>query len=149
MKHKFVPFFVLIFLAAFLSGCGNASPTDITQITSKSLSTTAELTDYEIVDGSFHAMVTLENAPALRYLADSNSISDWQTQFEPYITFADGAQESLAIGETTINQKGSDTVTITFEVSTYLSQDLEAPLDLTIHIAEFEDAFELHALQAS
>lgn len=148
-KRKYIRIFLAVLLIILLSGCGKTAPTDTTKITSKSLSTTAELSDYEIIDGNFHAVVTLENAPSLSDLADADSIADWSTQFEPYLTFADGTQTSLAIGDTTVNQKGN-TVTVSFEVSTYiLSQDLDAPLDLSIHIAEFEDEFELHDLQAS
>lgn len=151
MNHKYIQGFVVALLIALLSGCGKTSVADITQITSKSLSTTAELSDYEVVNDSFFAIVTIDNAPSLRYLADDAcTISDWKMQFDPYIIFADGTQVSLAIGDTTVNQKGNDTVTISFEVSAYIqSQNLEDAHDFEIHIAGFEDDFELHSLQVA
>lgn len=151
MNRKYLKGFVVIFLIALLSGCGKTVAKDITQITSESLSATAELNDYKVADDSFSAVVTIDDATSLRYLADdATTISDWRTQFNPYLILADGTQLKLAIGDATVNQKGKDTVTISFEVSAYIqSQYLENAHDLEIHIAEFEDNFELHSLQVS
>lgn len=151
MNYKYTRIFVLVFLAVFLFGCGKSAASDVTQITSKSLSATAELSDYQISDGSFSASVTIKDAQSLRYLADDEvSVGDWREQFDPYLVLADGSQLKLAIGDVTVNQKGSDSVVILMELSVYIPEDdLTDPMDMEIQIKEFDENFQLYSLKAA
>lgn len=151
MNYKYTRIFAVVFLAVFLFGCGKSIASDATQITSKSLLATAELSNYQISDGSFSALVTIKDAKSLQYLVeDEVSVADWRTQFDPYLVLADGVRLKLAIGDTTVNQKGSDSVVVLMELSAYIPEDdLTDSMDLEIQIKEFDESFQLHSLKAA
>lgn len=151
MNYKYVRIFAVVFLAVLLFGCGKSAAPDVTQITSKSLSATAELSNYQVLDNSFSALITIYNAQSLRYLAeDTVTVADWREQLNPYLVLADGSRLRLAIGDTTINQKGSDSVVVQIEVSAYIPEDdRENPMDFEIHFKEFDENFQIHSLKAT